>query len=174
MAGVDLGGDSGGGRHKKKRKGKRVGIRMDMTPMVDVAFLLLTFFMLATVFSRPQAMEINLPESDEPVEIAESNVLTLRGAQDGNIYWNIGTEPAEVIPYSGLNALLTERNRANPQLITLIKVDRSGTYTNVVDMLDEIKLAGLTKYSIAPFTAQDSTQVLQSRAGTGPSSATPS
>ena len=111
---------------------------MDMTPMVDVAFLLLTFFMLATVFSRPQAMEINLPESDVPVEIAESNVLTLRGAEDGNIYWNIGTRPAEAIPYSELNALLVRQNQATPQLVTIIKVARSGTYTMAVDVLDEI------------------------------------
>ena len=171
MGALEGGGDGGGGRHKKKRKGKRLGIRMDMTPMVDVAFLLLTFFMLATVFSRPQAMEINLPESDDPVEIAESNVLTLRGAKDGNIYWNVGTEPAEVIPYSGLNALLTERNRANPQLITLIKVDRSGTYTNVVDMLDEIKLANVSRFSISPFTAADSLLVIQTQTGTAPAAA---
>ena len=163
-----MGGDGGGGRHKKKRKSKRLGIHMDMTPMVDVAFLLLTFFMLATVFSRPQAMEINLPESDAPVEIAESNVLTLRGAQDGKIYWNVGTEPAEAIEYAGLNALLTERNRANPQLITLIKVDRSGTYTNVVDMLDEIKLANVSRFSISPFTPADSLLVLQTQTGPAP------
>ena len=51
------------------------------------------------------------------------------------------------------------------ELIVLIKVDREGTYNNIVDMLDEIKLAGVTKFSIAPFTSQDSTQVLQTRAG---------
>jgi biopolymer transport protein ExbD len=167
MAGVDLGGDSGGNRHKKKR-GKRIGIRMDMTPMVDVAFLLLTFFMLATVFSRPQAMEINLPESDVPVEIAESNVLTLRGAEDGNIYWNIGTQPLESIPYRDLNELLTRQNQANPQLVTIIKVARQGTYTMAVDMLDEIKLAGVSRFSIAPLTSQDSTLILETQAGPTP------
>ena len=98
----------------------------------------------------------------------ESNVLTLRGAKDGNIYWNVGTEPAEAIPYSGLNALLIERNRANPQLITLIKVDRSGTYTNVVDMLDEIKLANVSRFSISPFTPADSLLVLQTQTGPAP------
>lgn len=167
MGAVDTGGDSGG-RHKKNRKSNRVGIKMDMTPMVDVAFLLLTFFMLSTVFSRPQAMEINLPESDDPIDIAESNVLTLRGAKDGNIYWNIGTNPAAAIPYSELNALLVERNQANPELITLIKVDRSGTYTNVVDMLDEIKLAGVSRFSISPFTSADSLLIIQTQTGAAP------
>ena len=168
MAGVDLGGDSGGNRHKKKRKGKRIGIRMDMTPMVDVAFLLLTFFMLATVFSRPQAMEINLPESDDPIPLAESNVLTLRGAEDGNVYWNIGSRPLEAIPYSDLNGLLVRENQANPQLVTIIKVAREGTYTMAVDMLDEIKLAGVSRFSIAPLTPQDSTLLLETQAGPTP------
>ncbi len=164
--GGDLGGDSGGGRHKKKRKGKRVGIRMDMTPMVDIAFLLLTFFMLTTVFSRPQAMEINLPDSDDPVEIAESKVMSLRGSDDGNIYWNMGTDPYQKITYDQLGETISaQHQRLGDDLIAIIKVDRRGTYNNIVDMLDEIKLAGVTKFSIAPFTAQDSTLVLEARAG---------
>lgn len=166
MAGMDLGGDTGG-RHKKKRKGKRIGVRMDMTPMVDVAFLLLTFFMLTTVFSRPQAMEVNLPESEDEIKIAESKVMTLRGSDDDNIYWNMGTDPLQRITYGELNAALTQqRGVLGDELIVLIKVDREGTYNNIVDMLDEIKLAGVTKFSIAPFSPQDSTQVLQTRAGT--------
>ena len=138
---------------------------MDMTPMVDVAFLLLTFFMLATVFSRPQAMEINLPESETEIEVAESNVLTLRGAEDGNIYWNVGTQPVEAIPYADLNTLLRERSQANPELITIVKVDRAGTYTMAVDILDELKLTGVDRFSIAPFTPADSTLILQAQAG---------
>ena len=113
MAGMDLGGDTGG-RHKKKRKGKRIGIRMDMTPMVDVAFLLLTFFMLTTVFSRPQAMEVNLPESEEEVDVPESKVMTLRGSDDDNIYWNMGTEDVQKISYGELNAALAQQ-RAGPR-----------------------------------------------------------
>ena len=55
-----------------------------MTPLVDVAFLLLTFFMFTTSMSRPQTMEINLPpDKDVKVEIAESNLLTLRIKRQG-------------------------------------------------------------------------------------------
>ena len=49
---------------KGKKKKKRAGVRIDMTPMVDVAMLLLTFFMLTTVFSKPQTMELNLPPDE--------------------------------------------------------------------------------------------------------------
>ena len=62
-----------------------------MTPLVDVAFLLLTFFMFTTSMSRPQTMEINLPPDKKvKVEIAESNLLTLRVNDKGTIFWNIG------------------------------------------------------------------------------------
>ena len=63
------------GRVKKGR----VGVRVDMTPMVDIAFLLLIFFMVTTVFRRPLAMEVNMPEADARVEVPESNVLEIKG-----------------------------------------------------------------------------------------------
>ncbi len=68
-----------GGRRPKRR----VGIRIDMTPMVDVAFLLLIFFMVTTVFRRPLAMEVNMPEPGAKVEVPESNVMTVYVREDG-------------------------------------------------------------------------------------------
>src|SRR2546422_2952419 len=73
MAGMD-GGSAPRGHEKKRKKHKRMrrlGVRIDMTPMVDVAFLLLTFFMLTTTMNRPQTMEINLPPSNTTVEVPE-------------------------------------------------------------------------------------------------------
>ena len=75
MAGGDVAAprDKKGG--KKKKKGRRLGIRIDMTPLVDVGFLLLTFFMLTTTMNKPQAMEINLPPAETKADVAESNVI---------------------------------------------------------------------------------------------------
>ncbi|OGU73488.1 MAG: hypothetical protein A3H45_03245, partial [Ignavibacteria bacterium RIFCSPLOWO2_02_FULL_55_14] len=140
------GGDIGGGRepkgkHAKKKKVKRVGVRIDFTPLVDVAFLLLTFFMLTTVFNTPQTMELNLPPDDKTqVEVAESSLLTVRVMGSGVIWWNIGSEPLNKVEFKDLRALLLERNRSNPKLITLIKVDRDGKYTQMVDVMDELNL----------------------------------
>src|SRR5512145_1767689 len=81
----------GKGFHRPKR---RVGIRIDMTPMVDVAFLLLIFFMVTTVFRTPQALEINLPPDDNvKIEVAESKVLNIRVMPDDRAYWKRGTDP---------------------------------------------------------------------------------
>ena len=144
----------GKAKHSKKKR-RRIGVRIDMTPMVDVAFLLLTFFMLTTTMNKPQAMEINLPPSEANVEVPESNLLTLRISEEGNIYWNIGTEkPAKVTP-AELPKLLKEKNRANPKLITLIKVDRKGKYIMMVDIMDELNLADISRFSLAPFLDKD-------------------
>jgi biopolymer transport protein ExbD len=158
------------GDTSKRKRHRRVGVRMDMTPMVDVAFLLLTFFMLTTVFSRPQAMEINLPESEAPVEIAESNLLIVRAATDGRFYWSIGRGEASRTTLSGLHDLLVERSRANPRLVTLVKVDREGSYATAVDLLDELQLAGVTRFSLAPMLPEDLAAI---EAAGGPPAGTP-
>jgi biopolymer transport protein ExbD len=144
---------------KKRRKSRRVGIRMDMTPMVDVAFLLLTFFMLTTVFSAPQTMEITLPPKDVNVEVAETNLLTLRIVEDGSIYWNIGIEKPQKVEFKDLRTLLLDKNGANPKLITLVKVDRKAKYHNMVDILDEIQLANVQRFSLAPMLEADLKEV---------------
>jgi biopolymer transport protein ExbD len=150
-----------GGRAKKgkKHKTKRLGIRMDMTPMVDIAFLLLTFFMLTTVFRAPQTMELNMPPSDVKVEIAESNLMTLRVMEDGAMYWNIGIETPQKVEMKDLRKLLLEWNKQNPKLVTLVKVDRKGKYHQMVDVLDELQLANVGRFSLAPMTDADRKEV---------------
>ncbi len=160
MAALDVGAPKARGKHKKKHKAKRrLGIRIDMTPMVDVAFLLLTFFMLTTAFSKPQSMEINLPPSETKVEVAESNLLTLRVMEDGSIYWNMGIEAPQKIALADLRKFLVNKNQENPKLITLVKVDRKSKYHTMVDVLDEINVADVKRFSLAPMLDQDRKEV---------------
>src|SRR3989304_1608505 len=89
------------GKKKALRRPKRrVSIRIDMTPMVDIAFLLLIFYMVTTVFAMPQAMEINLPpkEQKEDIEVKESNLLSLRVDEAGRYWWNLKTPTPENLP----------------------------------------------------------------------------
>jgi biopolymer transport protein ExbD len=158
MAGMDAGDAPRGGHSKKKKQHKRMrrlGIRMDMTPMVDVAFLLLTFFMLTTTMNRPQTMEINLPPEKTTVEVAQSNLLTLRVKEDGSIYWNVAEEPPVKVEYKDLRTMMTQKLQQNPKLITLIKVDRKGKYHMMVDIMDELNLANITRFSLAPMLDAD-------------------
>src|SRR5512132_2011699 len=77
----------GKGFHRPKR---RVGIRIDMTPMVDVAFLLLIFFMVTTVFRQPRAIELNVPELNAKVAVPETNVLTVYIDQNESMFTRLG------------------------------------------------------------------------------------
>lgn len=153
-------------KKKKKHKKKRIGIKLDMTPMVDIAFLLLTFFMLTTTMSKPSTMEINLPPNDTKVEVAESNLLTLRVSDKSEFYWNMGVEKPERIQFDGLRKLFIEKLQANPKLIALLKVDRKAKYIQLVDILDEFALSNITKFSIAPMLDEDK-QILEKLAKGG-------
>lgn len=157
MGMVDTSGPRGHERKKGKRKKKRrIGIKIDNTPMVDIAFLLLTFFMLTTTMNKPQTMEINLPPSnDVNVEVAQSNLFTIRVKEDGTIYWNIGVDDPQRIEFKDLRNLMIQKNQENPRLITLIKIDRKSKYTMMVDIMDELNVANVTRFSIAPMREAD-------------------
>ncbi len=135
------GGGSRGHGKKGKKLAKRVGVTMDMTPMVDVAFLLLTFFMLSTTLAQPQVMEISLPpDSKANIEIAESNLLTFRVRADEAIFWNKGQEEPAKIKAEEIGKVLEEKLRENPKVATLIKIDREAKYQKLVDLIDELNL----------------------------------
>lgn len=141
---------------KKRKKSKRIGIRIDMTPLVDIAFLLLTFFMLTTTMARPQTMEINLPPDENvKVEIAESNLLTLRLNEKGEVFWNIGMDAPQKMEFSKLRADIRQRVQANPKLVTLVKIDTKAKYEVMVDVMDELNQAEMQRFSIARMTEQD-------------------
>ena len=167
MAGVDVGGPSPRGKKGTglRRPKRRIGIRIDMTPMVDIAFLLLIFYMVTTIFSMPQAMEINLPPEDVPVPIAESNLLTIRVDQEGKMFWSMGMEKPETLPDDSLRALLSAKNQERPKLVTLIKIHKDARYFKMVDIIDEIQMIERQikerndkfsyRFSFAPFTDED-------------------
>jgi biopolymer transport protein ExbD len=171
MADVDLSQSKGKQKHGGKKKRKRINVRVDMTPMVDVAFLLLTFFMLTTSMSKPQTMEINLPPTDiegkvNDVQVAASNLLTVRVRDDFKVFWNIGEEDPVAVDGSdrkaklvSLGKLLKERSAANPKLITLIKIDDKAKYIDMVDVMDEMNINGITRFSIAPMAEKDKLEI---------------
>ncbi len=145
---------------KKRKKSRRLGIRIDMTPLVDVAFLLLTFFMLTTSMARPQTMEINLPPDDKvKVEIAESNLLTLRVNEKGEVFWNIGLDAPVKIEFTKLRGFIREQGQAKPKLVTLVKIDPKAKYETMVNIMDELNQAEMLRFSIARMTEQDQTLI---------------
>jgi len=146
----------GGGVHRPKR---RVGIRIDMTPMVDVAFLLLIFFMVTTVFRTPQALEINLPPDDNvKIEIAESKVLSVRVLPDDRTYWKRGTDPWARTNVSSLSGVF-KNYKGNKDLVVVIKIDRDAPFNNMVQIIDQLDLASLTRFSLGTLTPEEKKEV---------------
>jgi len=141
---------------KKKR---RIGISIDMTPMVDVAFLLLIFFMVTTVFRTPQALEINLPPDENvKIEIAESKVLTVRVLPDDRTYWKRGTDPWARTSVSSLSGVF-KNYKGNKDLVVVIKIDREAPFNNMVQIIDQLDLASLTRFSLGTLTPQEKKEV---------------
>lgn len=149
----------GGGKKGLRRPKRRLSIRIDMTPMVDIAFLLLIFYMVSTVFSQPQAMEINLPDPDEQaneVEVKESNLLTIWVDKDNTPFWLIGKPTGKHLPQpfprdpeapdslgfvvdsDSLVQILANENRENPKLNTLILIHPKANFASMVELLDDI------------------------------------
>jgi biopolymer transport protein ExbD len=145
MAGADL---SESKSHSKKKGGpkkpKRQGFKLDMTPLVDVAFLLLTFFMFATTMAQPQIMEMSIPpDMSVPVNIKQSELMTFYVRNDGKIFYNTGDDPTmRPLELKQIKDISVQRNAGKGnRLITALKVDPAASYSRLVDVLDELNQA---------------------------------
>ena len=140
------------------RKKRRVGIRIDMTPMVDVAFLLLIFFMVTTVFRTPKALEINLPPKDIKQDVASSKTVTIRILSDGRLYWRAADQPFTRSDVPHVRDVLAPFAGQTEKII-IVKVDREADFENMVNMLDELHAAKLTRFSINPLEDKEKAEV---------------
>jgi biopolymer transport protein ExbD len=153
-----------------KIRSKKSSTRIDMTPMVDLAFLLLTFFMLTTTFNKPQTMEITMPEKpkeeDKAPLVNEKRVLTLVLEANNKIYWYVGiTEPKiERTDFSnaGIRKVLIEQNAQIKEMVVLIKPSDRSKYKNVVDILDEMSISNIQRYALVDITRVDEELIKES------------
>jgi len=158
MGAVDAPQPRGGKKKGGKRAKRRVGIRIDMTPMVDVAFLLLIFFMVTTVFRKPQALEINLPpDNKSTVSVAQSKVLEIRVLPD-RAYWRNSADPWARSAVLDLTAIF-EKYSSDAAKIVLVKVDREAKFNDMVRIIDELDLAKLTRFSLQTLKPDEKKEV---------------
>lgn len=154
----------GGGGHKKgdKVRAKKMSTKIDMTPMVDLAFLLLTFFLLTTTFNKPKTMEVNMPDKvddeTQQTKINENDILNLVLAEDNKIFWWVGLEPpVNTTDYSkdGVRKVVLQHTRANPKMMVLIKPKDESRYENMVNILDEMDITDTKRYAIVEYSPDD-------------------
>ena len=174
MAEVQQQADSGKGG---KKRAKKMSTKIDMTPMVDLAFLLLTFFMLTTTFAKPQTMEINMPvkpeNEEEQIALKASNAMTIILGDNDRVFYYYGlgdpAENPEVIEsdYSanGIRKVLNSpKIKSNDKMTVMIKPMEESRYKNVVDILDELKITDTRKFALVEITDNDK-QLVETKIG---------
>jgi biopolymer transport protein ExbD len=181
MADIDT---SGGGKKKGgKKRSKKMSTKIDMTPMVDLAFLLITFFMLTTTFNKPQTMEINMPDKtekkdEENMKVAASRTLTVLLAKDDAVYWYQGdNDPASVKvqktdfnDQAGIRKVIMDKSAeimkaSGKDAVIIIKALDNAKYKNLVDMLDEMHITNQKIYAIVDVYDVDKEMLLAQHPG---------
>ena len=135
---------SSGGGHKKGpgvKKGKKLSTRVDLTPMVDLGFLLLTFFVFTTTMSQSTAMNMNEPKDDpnQQMKVKNSGAMTILLGKGNQVYYYYGQLMPETISqdfkstnFKGIRALILEKKKSTPidDLMYIIKSDEKSTFKN--------------------------------------------
>ncbi|CAM3486083.1 Biopolymer transport protein ExbD/TolR [Flavobacterium longum] len=154
-----------GGAKTKKIRSRKLNAKVDLTAMVDLAFLLITFFMLTTTLSKPKSMALLMPDKDgQAGKVDENRTLTiLIGADDkARCYMGIaGNQKLREVAI-GTRELRNEIKQAKQKahaysiannkpdgLIVIIKPDKTSNYGNLVDVLDEMEINDVATYAIA-------------------------
>jgi len=144
------------------KKMRRIGIAIDMTPMVDVAFLLLIFFMCTTQFKPPEKDKITLPESNSEAKSPESDIITLAVTaprpENGNqstvrVIWRQGGQEVsrQLLPdqvKTDLASVLSSARAANPVARVIVKMDKDAQYGIMADMMSALQEAKASRFNV--------------------------
>ena len=185
----------GGGKKDGKVRSKKMSTKVDFTAMVDLAFLLITFFMLTTTLAKPNIMPIVMPEKkdlnkDDLEATKESQVLTLLLGDNDKVYYYEGITDAKLdsTDYSAegvRKVILGKKDRVKTQwgederddpknpgqkkmyskLNVVIKATKDSRYKNLVDTFDEMKICNVARYVMLPISKQEEDFIKSPAAG---------
>ncbi len=170
--------DTSGGGHKKGpgvKKGKKLSTRVDLTPMVDLGFLLITFFIFTTTMSQPTAMKLFLPKDvDKPEEqnkVKASAVLTLMLGKNDQVYYYEGDDPTKL---QGTNfkavrdIILDKKRRTDPKdFVVVLKPTQDATYKNTVNILDEMTIDAVKRFALVDISPDEYKYILATEQANG-------
>lgn len=198
MAELNTGDGGGGKKGAKKVRSKKGNNKVDLTAMVDLAFLLITFFMLTTTLSKPQSMNLGLPDKDpdkdknKDVKVDENRTMTILLGDNNKLVRYVGLLATPVsggapkdFAYGkdGIRKELLSRKEAVLQytgnkdkgMIVIIKPSKKSNYRNLVDILDEMAIVNVPTYAIVNDFTPEETKLLgeSGNAATPAATATP-
>jgi len=177
MADIDVaGGDSGHKKGPGVKKAKKLSTRVDMTPMVDLGFLLITFFIFTTTMSTPSMMKLYMPKDEKDpkdlTEVKESGALTIMLGKGNGIYYYEGQikpdgsnfqsttyhDIRDVIIKKKQDVMKMGRSLGYPKdtldkdFVVVIKPNKESTYKNAVDILDEMTINQVHRFALVDIT----------------------
>ena len=139
---------------------RRPRVHIDMTPMVDVAFLLVIFFMVTTLLRKPQVLDLDLPPVTQSAEPAEGGTLSVKVRHDGRIFCQVGADVLQpVADENALRTILAQQAALDPKSVVIVKVDREAPYRKLVDVLDELSIAKLSRVAALPLEGPERDEV---------------
>lgn len=184
MASIDTGGGDSG--HKKGpgvKKAKRMSTRIDMTPLVDLGFLLITFFIFTTTMSSPSTMDLFMPKDTEKEEelnkAKESGALTIMIGSNDRLYYYEGKLAPDAGNFKSSNFkeirnVIINKKKSTPieDLVVVIKPNEEATYKNTVDMLDEMTINAIKRFALVDISEVEN-QLVHKTEGTPMPAGTP-
>ncbi|TWR25759.1 biopolymer transporter ExbD [Mucilaginibacter pallidiroseus] len=150
-----------------KSRSKKAALRVDLTAMVDLAFLLITFFILTTTLSKPHAMDVAMPVGDEQGGVPESRTLTVCLGKDNKVMYYLGLANKPLVAAKltnfkrdGLRKAIVDireqvKKATGKSMMVMIKPADTSVYENLVSALDEMTIAGVQQYAIADIAPKD-------------------
>jgi len=157
--------NASGGGHKKGpgvKKSKKLSTRVDLTPMVDLGFLLITFFIFTTTMSKPRTMRLNLPmdtPDDKKNQVPLSGVLTVMMGKKDQLYCYEGSDSTK-LKISNFKAIrdviLDKKRRTKPKDFNVIlKASQDATYKNTVNILDEMTIDAVSHFALEDISTDE-------------------
>jgi biopolymer transport protein ExbD len=137
------------------KKTRRIGISIDMTPFVDIAFLLLIFFMATTQFDPPDAEKIALPESSSEAKVPESRIITIAvtAAPRVKVEYHRGTEKVATVLNPGnlkadFETAIANARAAAPAARMVVKMDKDAPYGVMADLMPALQKANAPRFNV--------------------------
>jgi biopolymer transport protein ExbD len=157
------------------KKGKKHSTRVDLTPMVDLGFLLITFFIFTTTVQQPTSMNLNMPKDtkndQDQTKVKESGSLTLLLGKGNVVYYYYGNDPStmKTTNYKDVRDIILKKKKTTPadDLFIIIKPDKDATYKNAVNILDEMDINQIGRYAMVDPTPDEYSKIQQTEQANG-------
>lgn len=157
------------------KKGKKHSTRVDLTPMVDLGFLLITFFIFTTTVQQPTSMNLNMPkdtkDQKDETKVKQSGSLTLLLGKDNVVYYYYGDDPStmKTTNYKDVRDIILKKKKSTPadDLFIIIKPDKDATYKNAVNILDEMDINQIPRYAMVDPTPDEYNKIQQTEQANG-------